>query len=77
MDHLREMLPEEAMQHPMAIMLLTFMREAKKDIRRLPVPFVESLSRTIGDAFTWVADGEIAEPPPIDEDVEELLSSVS
>jgi len=76
MDHLREMLPPEAMQHPMATMLLTFMREAKKDIRRLPPEYVRSLSKVIGEAFSWVASGEIEEPPGFDADVSELLSNV-
>jgi len=77
MDHLQEMIPPEVLQgNPMATMLITFMREAKKDIRRLPVEFIETLSRTIGDAFTWVANGDIEDPPELDSDVEELLSSV-
>jgi hypothetical protein len=76
MDHLQEMLPDEVKGNPMATMLITFMREAKKDIRRLPVPFIETLSRTIGDAFTWVADGSIDETPNLDSDVEELLANV-
>jgi hypothetical protein len=76
MDHLQEMLPEEVKGNPMAQMLVTFMREAKKDLRRLPVPFVETLSKTIGDAFSWVAEGDLSETPDLDSDVEELLSSV-
>jgi hypothetical protein len=76
MDHLQEMLPDEVRSNPMAQMLITFMREAKKDLRRLPEPFIESLSKTIGDAFSWVAEGSIEETPDLDSDVEELLANV-
>lgn len=76
MDHLREILPNEAAQNPMGQMLIVFMREAKKDIKRLPPPFVQALARTIGDAFTWVATGEIETPPEIEEDISELLANV-
>lgn len=70
------MLPVEAQQNPMAQMMITFMREAKKDIRRLPEPFILTLSKTIGDAFSWVASGSLEETPNLDADVEELLANV-
>jgi hypothetical protein len=77
MDNLQEMLPPEIIQgNPMATMLITFMREAKKDIKRLPEPFILSLSQVIGDAFSWVAKGDLEEPPEIENDVEELLATL-
>lgn len=77
MDHLQDMLPPEIIQaNPGAIMLITFMREAKKDVKRMPIEIVEKLSRVVGEAFTWIADGSIEEPPGFPEEVEELLSTV-
>jgi hypothetical protein len=77
MDHLQEILPAEAAKNQMGQMLIVFMREAKKDIKRLPDPFVVSLSRVIGEAFTWVADGDMEDPPTdITSDVDELLANV-
>jgi hypothetical protein len=77
MDHLQEILPDEAAKNQMGQMLIVFMREAKKDIKRLPPNFVESLSRVIGEAFTWVADGDTDSPPTsISDEVNELLANV-
>lgn len=76
MDHLSDMLPSEAMQHPFAQMFFTFMREAKKDIKRMPDEFVMSLAKVIGEAFTWVATGELNEPPDWQDEVQELLADI-
>lgn len=76
MDHLSEIMPPEVSQNPMGQMFVVFMREAKKDLRRLPEPFIQSLSKVIGDAFTWVATGEIDSPPSIDAEIDELLANV-
>jgi hypothetical protein len=76
MDHLQEILPEEASKNQMGQMLIVFMREAKKDIKRLPEDFVQSLSRVIGEAFTWVADGDVSEPPVLENEIDELLANV-
>lgn len=77
MDHLQEMLPPELVQsNPMAVMLITFMREAKKDLKRMPEPLILGLSTVIGDAFSWIASGELSSTPDLDSDVEELLASV-
>jgi len=51
------MVPPEGLDHPMATLLLSMLREAKKDLRRMPAELIEKLSRPIGQAFTWVADG--------------------
>jgi len=45
----------------MSGLLITFMREAKKDIRRMPEELIFSLSNFIGEIFTWVAHGELDE----------------
>lgn len=50
-------MPHEAQDNPMVRMFLTFLREGKKDIRRMPEDFIINLSRPIGQAFTWVAEG--------------------
>lgn len=42
----------------MARMFLTVLRESKKDLRRVPEDFILALSRPIGLAFTWVAEGD-------------------
>lgn len=55
------MVPDEAKDHPMAKMLVVFAREGKKDIRRMPAEFIHNLSATIGEAFTWVADGDMSD----------------
>lgn len=70
LDQILETVPGEMRDHPMAKMLQVFCREGKKDIRRIPGPFIESLSRQIGEAFAWVADGDVNDipgPPDIPE----------
>jgi hypothetical protein len=62
--------------HPMAKMLQVFCREGKKDISRIPGPFIESLSRQIGQAFAWVADGSI-EDLPQEPEIPELAGNES
>lgn len=61
LDNIAGQIPEEARDHPMAKMLFTFLREGKKDIKRIPWPLIEHLSRQLGEAFLWVADGELTE----------------
>jgi phosphoserine phosphatase len=39
-------------------------QEARKDLRRLPEDQVEEFARMVGQAFLWVADGDIAEVTP-------------
>lgn len=39
-------------------------QEARKDFRRLPEGEVEEFSRMVGNAFLWVADGDIADVEP-------------
>lgn len=58
LDQLENMVPPEAQGNPMVKMFLTFLKEGKKDIRRMPEEFIVALSRPIGQAFTWVADGD-------------------
>lgn len=57
--------------HPMAKMLVVFCREGKKDIRRIEENFILGLSKEIGNAFTWVAEGNIHDI----EDMEKAIES--
>lgn len=58
LDKLEEMVPPQAMENPMARMFLTILKESKKDLRRLPEEFILALAQPIGQAFTWVANGD-------------------
>ena len=58
LDSLQNMVPPDASENPMVKMFITFLREAKKDLRRLPEEFILQLSRPIGQAFMWVAEGD-------------------
>jgi hypothetical protein len=58
LDNLVEMVPPEAIENPMVKIFLTFIRESKKDLRRLPEEFILGLSQPIGRAFMWVAEGD-------------------
>lgn len=61
LDQIIDTVPEQMKDHPMAKMLVVFAREGKKDLRRIPGEFIEGLSRQIGSAFQWVADGDMAD----------------
>lgn len=52
------MVPPEALENPMVKLFITFIRESKKDLRRLPEEFILGLSQPIGRAFMWVAEGD-------------------
>jgi len=58
LNQLENLVPPEALSNPMVRMFLTFVKESKKDLRRMPEDFIISLSRPIGQAFSWVADGD-------------------
>lgn len=59
LDRLVELIPPDAKDHPMAKLMTTFIRESKKDIKRFPEDKLVDLSRKVGEAFCWVADGDI------------------
>lgn len=59
LDRMLKLIPDEAKEHPMAQMLTFFIREGKKDIRRIPEEFILNLSGQIGEAFMWVAQGSM------------------
>lgn len=61
LDRILETVPEQMRDHPMARMLRTFAHEGKKDLKRIPGPFIEQLAEQIGEAFTWVAKGKMAD----------------
>ncbi len=73
LDQILDMIPDEMRDHPMAKMLNAFLREGKKDLRRIPAEYIVSLSKQLGEAFMWVAEGsmsdvaagteEVANPP--------------
>lgn len=63
-DQLQGMIPAELRDHPMAKMLTVFARESKKDIRTIDEEFIRGLSREVGKAFAWVADGEMSDVEP-------------
>jgi hypothetical protein len=76
LDQILNTVPAEMRDHPMAKMLSVFCREGKKDIRRIPGPFIESLSRQIGEAFAWVADGSMSDLPS-EPDISEVTDNGS
>lgn len=57
LNQLEQIVPPEARDNPLVRMFLTFMKEGRKDIARMPEEYVVMLARPIGQAFTWVADG--------------------
>jgi hypothetical protein len=59
LDQIMGLIPDEVSGHPMAKMLVAFTREGKKDIKRMPADFIIQLSKPIGEAFTWVAEGSM------------------
>ena len=61
LDRILETVPESMRDHPMSRMLTTFAREGKKDLKRIPAPFIEQLAEQIGEAFTWVAKGRMSD----------------
>jgi len=62
LDHLQEMVPLEVRDHPMSRMLITFIKEAKKDLRRMDSDFILALSKPIGEAFVWISQANETEP---------------
>lgn len=71
LDKILELIPPEMHDHPMARMLITFTREGKKDIKRLPAEFIEQLCRPLGEAFVWVSDGSMNDL--VEEETEENI----
>lgn len=61
LDQIIGTIPEEMRDHPMAKMLVTFAKEGKKDLARIPAPFIEQLGQQIGEAFLWVANGKMSD----------------
>src|SRR5215469_10259720 len=45
LNQLENLVPPEALSNPMVRMFLTFVKESKKDLRRMPEDFIISLSR--------------------------------
>lgn len=61
MSNILDTIPEGMRDHPMARMLKTFAKEGMKDLKKIPPEFIESLSREMGNAFLWVADGKMSD----------------
>lgn len=61
MDNIVDKIPPELRNEPLARLMVTFCREGKKDIKRLPEEFIQALAGQIGDAFIWVARGDYAD----------------
>lgn len=61
LDQIINTIPDEMKDHPMAKMLSVFAREGKKDLKRIPAPFITSLAQEIGEAFLWVANGSMSD----------------
>ena len=61
MTNILDTIPEQMRDHPMARMLKTFAREGMKDLKGIPEEFIQQLSREMGNAFLWVADGKMSD----------------
>jgi hypothetical protein len=61
LDNIVNLIPEEMKDHPMAKIMVTMAREGKKDLRRMPEDYILKLSKMVGEAFTWVADGDMSD----------------
>lgn len=61
MANILDTIPEGMRDHPMARMLKTFAKEGMKDLKKIPPEFIEGLSREMGSAFLWVADGKMSD----------------
>lgn len=68
LDQIISYIPPEMREHPMAKVMTTMAREGKKDIRRIPEEYILQMSRQIGEAFTWVADGSMDDIGRINDD---------
>jgi len=58
-DQILLMAPEEVKGTWQFKTVAAMITEAKKDLRRLPVEQVVEMSRNVGAAFAWVADGSM------------------
>lgn len=65
LDQVIGMIPTEGQEHPMAKMLSAFVREGKKDLKRMPSDMIQHFARQLGEAFSWVADGTFDSPEEI------------
>lgn len=61
LDQIVNMVPVEMNDHPMAKMLSAFVRESRKDLRRIPEEWITGLAAQLAEAFQWVAEGSMSD----------------
>lgn len=66
-DQIVTLAPNEVQSSWQFKTVAAMIQEARKDFRRLPEDQVEEFARMVGNAFLWVADGDIADVEPATE----------
>lgn len=73
-DQILENAPEDVRNSWQFKTVAAMIQEARKDLRRLPEDQTQEFARMVGQAFLWVADGDIADVTPEDDEEDGSIS---